>query len=139
MLYFLIIALKKALLISIILVTSKDIVLINFLSNLVYSQSQILEEIRYYKSRNNSKGLNCYLIGVRIELLAKRTDQELFRGCFQVCVIQGSKTRQKLIRVLKNSMLLIIVFCYCSLLFLLFLFLHPSTLSHYLIETLLNY
>ena len=29
---------------------------------------------RYYKSRNNSKGLNYYLIGVRIELLAKRTD-----------------------------------------------------------------
>ena len=34
------------------------------------------------KSRNNSKGLNCYLIGVRIESLVKRTDQELFRGCF---------------------------------------------------------
>jgi hypothetical protein len=26
------------------------------------------------KSRNNSKGLNCYLMGVRMELLAKRTD-----------------------------------------------------------------
>ena len=38
--------------------------------------------VAIYKSRNNSKGLNCYLIGVRIESLAKRTDQELFRGCF---------------------------------------------------------
>ena len=38
--------------------------------------------VTIYKSRNNSKGLNCYLIGVRIESLAKRTDQELFRGCF---------------------------------------------------------
>ena len=30
--------------------------------------------VTIYKSRNNSKGLNYYLIGVRIELLAKRTD-----------------------------------------------------------------
>ena len=30
--------------------------------------------VTIYKSRNNSKGLNCYLIGVRIESLAKRTD-----------------------------------------------------------------
>ena len=34
------------------------------------------------KSRNNSEGLNCYLMGVGIESPAKRTDQELFRGCF---------------------------------------------------------
>ena len=38
--------------------------------------------VAIYKSRNNSKGLNCYLIGFRIESPAKRTDQELFRGCF---------------------------------------------------------
>ena len=38
--------------------------------------------VAIYKSRNNSKGLNCYLIGVGIESPAKRTDQELFRGCF---------------------------------------------------------
>ena len=30
--------------------------------------------VTIYKSRNNSKGLNYYLIGDRIELLAKRTD-----------------------------------------------------------------
>ena len=30
--------------------------------------------VTIYKSVNNSKGLNCYLIGVRIESLAKRTD-----------------------------------------------------------------
>ena len=30
--------------------------------------------VAIYKSRNNSKGLNYYLIGVRIESLAKRID-----------------------------------------------------------------
>ena len=30
--------------------------------------------VAIYKSRNNSKGLNYYLIGIRIESLAKRTD-----------------------------------------------------------------
>ena len=30
--------------------------------------------VAIYRSRNNSKGLNYYLIGVRIESLAKRTD-----------------------------------------------------------------
>ena len=30
--------------------------------------------VTIYKSRNNSKGLNYYLIGVRIESPAKRTD-----------------------------------------------------------------
>jgi len=34
------------------------------------------------KSGNDSEGLNCYLMGVGMESPAKRTDQELFRGCF---------------------------------------------------------